>query len=279
MSQTRASKIDIGHTIQSAYAFMRGAIVPTILGTLMFAITSTLAALIQKYQWLGDASAPSAICLYGVTALSWFSMTLRRGTGQPEKGIFGMSFGADELRLGASTGLVLIALGLVAFFIGFALFIIIMSTFAIDSGIVFQALPEDVEREELLSQYFDEFSLGETSLAARAIVTLTSLLGIGGFLWLVVRVLPYAPGVIAMKQVTALQAIAWTQYHGRGLFAAFLGTLGLALAIAVGVQWGLSVSGVSDVPVMLISHLFGCFAALIGVGYVSSAYRQLAASS
>lgn len=273
MSNERASRIDINRTVAEAYAFMRGAVGPTILGTLTYAMTSVATALIIKYQLLGAASYSSAVCLYGFMALSWFSMALRRGTGQPEKGIFGMTFGMDEIRLGLSAGLAAIALGLVAFFIGFALFLISMSTVILDSGLTGN------DSEEALTAYLEAFTLTDAGIAARLIVLSAASIALGGFLYLLVRVLPFAPGSIAMRKITALQSVAWTKYQGRNLLAAFVGTFGVALLVAAALQWGFSQLPGPSIIGMLGSHMVGCFAALIGVGFVSSAYTQLQTNS
>ena len=273
MAKAAANQLDIGRTLRDSYTYMREAVAPTLLGTAVYALTGLATALILSLELLGSYSLAGAVCLYGFVALSWFAMALRRGTGQAEQGIFGMTFGLDEIRLGISTLAVAIALALVGFFIGFALFLVSMSSVIVDSGLAFQ------EDKEPLNTYLQNFALSDAGLMATVFIVAATAVAIGGFLYFVVRLLPFAAGSIARGKITALQSIVWTRYQGRSLLLSFLGSAGLAIAIVAAGQYALGLAPLPELAIDTLRHVLGCFGALMLVGFASSAYLQLASDT
>ncbi|MEO1405722.1 MAG: hypothetical protein AAFV54_04435, partial [Pseudomonadota bacterium] len=94
--------ISTSDIVRGSYAYMRAAALPALTGTFIYALTSSAGDIIRHEQVFGERSDLAATLIFCLMAVVWFAMSLRQGLQLPRKGVFGLSLGLDEVRLGAS---------------------------------------------------------------------------------------------------------------------------------------------------------------------------------
>ena len=259
--------------VRGSYVYVAQAALPALLGTMLFAFTSFATHYIQENQTFGAYSLPFSVCIVGGIGVSWFAMALRQGLGHKRKG-FGLWFGREEVTLGLSMLGFVFVVGLVAFLVGFLVFLLVMMISAIGGGALTGADVAD-------APIFETPEAFRTFLTGTEEGRVIGALGVGVFLaavlflfWLVVRLSPFAAAAVEEKRFVVLQAMSWTRFKDVALIAAGLATLGVAATLIIGSRLAIAGLGLS-VPVgMVAAHLVTCFCLLIGVGYICQIYRR-----
>ncbi|MEO0882364.1 MAG: hypothetical protein AAFY34_06490 [Pseudomonadota bacterium] len=274
-----AQRISTASIVQGSYAFMRTATVPALTGTLIYAVVSSLGDFIRSAQVFGRQSDLVGGLLFSIMAIIWLAMSLRQGLGLPRKGLFGLDLGKDELRLGTSVLGFLFVLSIVLFLLGFTVFLLIMIVAVAGAGALGG---EDVSNAELFTSpgaVRDFLSSGGAgtfvSITSGAILTAAIL----SFVWLILRLLPFAAAAIDQKRFVVLQAVAWTRYQDRALIAGGLLTIGVGLTFIVVARYAISLLPLPLVGSALLVHLASCFGALLLIGFICTVYTLLVVES
>ena len=268
---SKASPISALSIIRGSYTYMRGAIVPGLMGSLMFVLAAFLTDFVQAHQVFGGFSLLFSIVLFAGIGVVWSAMALRLGLGLKGEGL-GLRLGRDELMLFLSVLGFLFVLGIVAFLVGFLVFLLVMMIAAIGGGALSGA---DVASAPIFEtpEAFREFLAGTAQGQVIGVLGLAVLFFALLFLfWFIVRLLPFAAGAVREKRFVVLQAMSWTRYRDRALMGAGIATLGAAAGVIITSRiliGGLRLAG----PVAIIAtHLVACMSLLVVVGFICQAY-------
>lgn len=271
---TETTPLSVTSTTRASYGFVRGAIKPALAGSLIYAATSLVSDYIARNLVFGDFSFLVSSCLLTGMGVCWLAMALRAGLGQERRGLMGLSFGRQELWLAMSLIGFVFVTTLIALLVAFFVFLFIMIVAAIGGGALSGADIVDAPIYED-PQAFGAFLSGTTIGNVVGVIGGLTLAGAFGFmLWLVLRLSPFAAGVIDQKRFIVLQAMAWTRYKDRALMGAGLLSIGAAVLVLVGGRW---LVGLAGLPVSIgvpLGHLLACFGALFVVGFICEVYRE-----
>lgn len=272
---TQKARLTISETVAGSYSFLRGAVMPALSGSLVYAVASVLSDIIREHQIFGSFSFVASFVLLASMGILWLAMALRAGLGKARKGFLGLHIGREEAALGASIAGFAFVTGLIIFLVGFFVFLFIMSISVIGEGGLSGA---DAASAEILKtpEAFAEFLTGTSGGQAVAVISALTLFGAGVFLfWFVARLLPFAGAAVDQKRFVVLQAMAWTRYQDKVLMGAGVLTIGVAALVIVVGRMTLGALSLPLLPSELLKHLLSCFAALLVVGYICEVYRGL----
>ena len=266
--------------IRGSYTYMRGAIVPGLMGSFMFVLAAFITDYVQAHQVFGSFSPLFSVVLFAGIGVVWFAMALRLGLGLKGEG-FGLQLGRDELMLFVSVLGFLFVLAIVGILIGFLVFLLVMMIAAIGGGALTGAdvAGADVagasiyETPEAFRTFLASTSQGQVIGTLSVGITLAGLLFM---IWLIVRLLPFAAGAVQEKRFVVLQAMSWTRYQDRALFGAGLATLGVAAAVIVASRIVLGALPLTGPVAIIATHLVACMSLLIVVGFICEVYLRTA---
>ncbi|MEM6464819.1 MAG: hypothetical protein AAF724_23210 [Pseudomonadota bacterium] len=254
---------------------MRAAALPALTGTFIYALTSSAGDIIRHEQVFGERSGLAATLIFCLMAVVWFAMSLRQGLQLPRKGVFGLSLGFDEVRLGASMLGFLFVLAIVLALLGFGVFLLIMIVTAAGAGAL---NGEDIAEADLFAspQAFSEFL---SSGGAGTFVTIAggAILATAVFflVWLVLRLLPFAAATIDQKRFVVLQAASWTRYHDIALILGGILTIGVGATFIATARYGVAALPIPLIGAAFLKHVATCFGALLFVGFITTVYTRL----
>ncbi|MEM6899263.1 MAG: hypothetical protein AAF583_05800 [Pseudomonadota bacterium] len=275
-SQKRISTPDI---VEGSYAYLRAATGPALIGTLIYAVISGLGDFSSTHEVFGSQSSTVSGTVFAVMAIAWLAMSLRHGLGQPRKGIFGLTLGMDEIRLAASILGFVFVMGIVVSLLGFGVFLLLMIVAAAGAG----ALEgEDVVGAELFTslEAFNEFLV---SGGAGTFVAITGVAIIVGaflfFIWMTIRLLPFAAATIDQGRFVVLQAMSWTRYQDVALTVGAILTMGVGAAFIFAARYTISIIPLPDLLGAFLMHVASCFGALLFVGFICTVYTILVVQS
>lgn len=259
--------------IKASFAYVRSAVKPALVGTIMFALTSMVGDYIRDHEVFGMFSIWVSAGLIVVTGVAWFAMALREGLGE-ENPKFGLRFGRQEWALARSMAGFVFVMALIGLMVGFLVFLLIMMVAAVGGGALSgdDAISAPIfESPEAFQAFLTGTHTGQIIGGIGVIIAGLAALFL---FWLMLRLSPFAAGAVVQKRFVVLQAMVWTRYKDRALFTSGLPTIGLALAlIFIGRHLLLGL------PIMLLiskllAHLLTCFCLLIIVGFICTAYEQ-----
>ena len=272
---SREPSISLLAIIRGSYTYMRGAIVPGLMGSFMFVLAAFITDYVQAHQVFGSFSPLFSVVLFAGIGVVWFAMALRLGLGLKGEG-FGLQLGRDELMLFASVLGFLFVLAIVGILIGFLVFLLVMMIAAIGGGALTGA---DVAGASIYETP-DAFRTFLASTSQRQVIGTLSvgitLAGLLFMIWLIVRLLPFAAGAVQEKRFVVLQAMSWTRYQDRALFGAGLATLGVAAAVIVASRIVLGALPLTGPVAIIATHLVACMSLLIVVGFICEVYLRTA---
>ena len=268
---SRASPISALAIIRGSYAYVRAAIVPGLVGSVMFVLAAFLTDYVQAHQTFGGLSLLFSIALFAGIGVVWSAMALRLGLGLKGDGL-GLRLGRDELMLGASVMGFLFVLGIVTFLIGFLVFLLVMMIAAIGGGALTGA---DVASAPIFEtpEAFREFLAGTAQGQVIGVLGLAVLFSALLFLfWFIVRLLPFAAGAVREKRFVVLQAMSWTRYKDRALMGAGMATLGAAAGVIIASRILIGALSLAGPIAIIATHLVACMSLLVVVGFICQAY-------
>jgi len=272
MSQTKS--LSVSTTVAGSYRFLHGAILPALTGSILYAITSLISDYIRTHDLFGLYSFFASFCLLGSMGTIWLAMALREGLGKERKGMHGLHIGREEFWLSLSLAGFAFVIGLIAFLVGFFVFLFVMCVAVIGGGALSGA---DVANAPIYesTEAFRAFLSSTGSGQVVAVIGSLTLAGAVGFMmWLALRLLPFAAGAVDQKRFVILQAMAWTRYQDRALLGAGIMTMGVALAIVFIGRFALGMLPLPFLVSEVIKHLISCFGVLLVVGYICEVYRR-----
>jgi|GEM_PF-6330490 len=248
---------------------------PALTGSILYAVTTLVGDYIRAHDLFGLYSFFASFCLLGGMGTVWLAMALREGLGKDRKGFAGLHFGREELWLSLSLAGFAFVIGLIAFLVGFFVFLFVMCVAAIGGGALSGADVANApifESTEAFRAFLNTPGRGQVVSFIGGLTLASALIFMA---WFVLRLLPFAPAAVDQKRFVVLQAMAWTRYKDRALFGAGLMTVGVALAIIFAGRFTLAMLPLPFLAGELIKHLLSCFGALLIVGFVCQVYRQL----
>ena len=268
---SRANPISALAIIRGSYAYVRVAIVPGLVGSVMFVLAAFLTDYVQAHQTFGGLSLLFSIALFAGIGVVWSAMALRLGLGLKGDG-FGLRLGRDELMLGASVMGFLFVLGIVTFLIGFLVFLLVMMIAAIGGGALTGA---DVASAPIFEtpEAFRAFLAGTAQGQVIGVLGLAVLFSALLFLfWFIVRLLPFAAGAVRERRFVVLQAMSWTRYKDRALMGAGIATLGVAAGVIIASRVLIGMMHLAGPIAIIATHLVACMSLLVVVGFICQAY-------
>ena len=271
MKQTKS--LSISGTVAGSYSFLRGALVPALTGSILYAITSLIGDYIREHDVFGLYSFFASFSLLGSVGTVWLAMALREGLGKARKGLYGLHIGREELWLSLSLAGFAFVIGLIAFLVGFFVFLFVMCVAVIGGGGLSGA---DVANAPIYesAEAFRAFLSSTGSGQVVSVIGALTLAGAVGFMtWLVLRLLPFAAGAVDQKRFVVLQAMAWTRYQDKALFGAGIMTVGVGLFIIFAGRFALGMLPFPFLAIEIVKHLLSCFGVLLIVGYICEVYR------
>ncbi|MEM9667403.1 MAG: hypothetical protein AAF950_00630 [Pseudomonadota bacterium] len=268
-------RITVRDIVGDSYAYMRAAVLPALTGSVLYAVTSSGSDLLRTRELAGQYSMALSIVILFIMATIWLALALRQGLGKPRKGVFGLYFGFDEIRLGSSMLGFASVMAIVLFLLGFAVFLLVMIVAVAGAGALGG---NDVAEAELFTSpdAFNDFLVSGgagtfVAIAGGGIIVAAAFL----FVWLVIRLLPFAAGTIDQRRFIVLQAAIWTRYQDRALLMGAVLTIGVGIGFVWLARYGISLSPLPDLPGALLKHVVSCFGALLLIGFICSVYKRL----
>jgi len=272
------TQLSFSRTLVGSFTYVRYAIRPALIGTLIFALVSVIADFIRSHPIVEGYGLGIAFCLVTSLGVSWLAMALREGLGVPNPRI-GLGVGRQEIALGASLLGFLFAVGLILFLAGFLVFLIIMMIAAIGGGALSGgdvANAPIFETPEAFRAFLRETSTGRTVATIGSGVLLIAVLFMS---WFILRLSPFAAGAIAQRRFVVFQAMAWTRYTDRPLMMSGLLVVGGAVILILAGRFAISLLPVPGAIQIVLAHIITCFSVLLIVGFICEIYRQVVTES
>lgn len=274
MNKTRS--LSISDTVTGSYRFLRGAVVPALTGSILYAVTSLIGDYIREHDVFGLYSFFASFSLLSSVGVVWLAMALREGLGKGRKGLYGLHVGREEFWLSLSLAGFAFVTGLIAFLVGFFVFLFVMCVAVIGGGALSGADVANAPIYESAEAFRAFLSRSSSGQIVAVIGTLTLAGAIGFMTWLVLRLLPFAAGAVDQKRFVVLQAMAWTRYQDKALIGAGIMTVGVGLLIIFAGRFAIGMVPLPFLVIEIVKHLLACFGVLLIVGYVCEVYRQTA---
>ena len=191
--------------IRASYAFVPKAVLPGVMGTVMFVLLSLLGRFLRSTALFGAASSAVAVAILLCFSVLWFAMTFRAGLGL-SRARYILALGKQELSLGVSLLGFAFVLGVIGVLIGFLVFLLVMMLAAIGGGALSGA---DVAGASIFEtpEAFRAFLSGTGTGQIIGVLGLSVLISAVLFLfWLVVRLAPFAAAAVQQADLEAQRA-------------------------------------------------------------------------
>jgi hypothetical protein len=208
MSDAQDGKAPVIASVAAAWRFFFAHWTIFIPGALFVAAASALGDLVQAVSANAAGPAPGAVLMFGalnlVSSAVFSAAVLRKAVRNETVGAFGLTFGADELRLiGVSLSLALIVIPIMVVGVMIVSFVIVSRLGKTEGEI--QALAADPEK--LLQAIRD--SLGPADMATIWILMLAVIVLV---VWAAVRLILINAATIGERRIMVFQTWRWT--HG-----------------------------------------------------------------